>query len=235
MTYGWLTGEILRRATGLMPGELIAKYLTEPLDAEAWIGLPAELEPRVARMHPTTSKVMTAVWRAWPVVLPRVGRDTMVRVATMGQVFPFRMVDGSPNDYNSRVVHAAQIPASNVILNARSLAKIYASAVAPMGGPPLLTRSSMRDAVKPRSEGLHWSKTLTPPGARFSTGFLINGIPYRPLISDSSFGHDGASGSLGFADADHQIGFGYLNNRMSSLRDTRANRLTAALRDCLAK
>ncbi|MDT5002010.1 MAG: hypothetical protein QOK12_4115, partial [Mycobacterium sp.] len=70
-------------------------------------------------------------------------------------------------------------------------------------------------------------------GVRFSTGFLVNGIPYRPLLSDSSFGHDGASGSLGFADAESRTGFGYVNNLIGGGRDRRANDLTAALRRCL--
>lgn len=232
-TYGWLTGEVLRRVTGLMPGALLAEYLAKPLHADVWIGLPASQEHRVARMYPSSSRIMTTVWRASPVVFPRIGLGPMVRVATMGSALPFRMVDGSAHDYNSRTVHAAQIPASNVILNAQSLAKVYAAAVTAIDGPPLLNKASLQDAVTPRSEHGHPLRTLTPPGSRFSTGFLINRIPYRPLISDSSFGHDAVSGSLGFADADHEIGFGYLNNQMSGLRDMRANRLTAALRRCL--
>jgi hypothetical protein len=53
------------------------------------------------------------------------------------------------------------------------------------------------------------------------------------LLSDSSFGHDGASGSLGFADAESRTGFGYVNNLIGGGRDRRANDLTAALRRCL--
>ncbi len=233
LTYGWLTGEVLRRATGLMPGALLAEYLTAPLGVDAWIGLPIEQEHRVARMYSTNSPVLGPLWRAWPYVMPKVGRESLVRVATMGGAFPFRMVDGSPNDLNSRAVHAAEIPALNAILDARALAKIYAAAVSPVQGPPLLSPSSIEDATTTRSHGAHWRRTFTPPGVRFSTGFLTNGIPYRPLLSDTSFGHDGASGSLGFADADAEIGFGYLNNRMSGLRDQRANSLTTALRRCL--
>ena len=51
LTFGWLTGEILRRATGKMPGALLADYLTDALGVNAWIGLPADQEHRVARMH----------------------------------------------------------------------------------------------------------------------------------------------------------------------------------------
>jgi len=217
-----------------MPGALVSEYLSGPLEVDAWIGLPAEQEHRVARMYPTNSPVLGPFWRVWPRVVPLIGREAMVRVVTLGGAFPFRMVDGSVNDLNSRAAHAAEIPAVNAILDARALAKIYAAAVSPIvGGAPLLNSHSLADAVATRSRGRHWPRTFTPPGVRFSTGFLVNGIPYRPMLSDTSFGHDGASGSFGFADADNQIGFGYLNNRMSGLRDNRANRLTAALRRCL--
>lgn len=234
LTYGWLTGEILRRATGLMPGSLVAEYLSTPLSVDAWIGLPAEKEHRVATMYPTNSPVLDPVWRAWPRVVPLLGREATVRVVTMGGALPFRMVDGSASDLNSRAAHAAEIPAVNAILDARSLAAMYAAAVSSVDGVgPLLNADSLTDAATPRSFGRHWPRTFTPPGVRFSTGFLINGIPYRPMLSDSSFGHDGASGSFGFADPVSEVGFGYLNNRMSGLRDNRANRLTAALRRCL--
>lgn len=234
LTYGWLTGEVLRRATGLMPGALVAEYLSNPLSVDAWIGLPSEQEYRVARMYPTNSPVLGTIWRIWPSVAPLVGRGDTARVVTMGGALPFRMVDGSASDLNSRAAHEAEIPAVNAILDARSLAAIYSAAVSPvLGTGPLLNSDSLADAATPRSYGRHWPRTFTPPGVRFSTGFLVNGIPYRPMLSDSSFGHDGASGSFGFADPDSGVGFGYLNNRMSGLRDSRANLLTAALRRCL--
>ncbi|MGV9847380.1 hypothetical protein ACWDWU_01050 [Streptomyces sp. NPDC003442] len=144
LTFGWLTGEILRRATDLRPHELLAEYLSTPLAADAWIGLPARVESRVATVHPAPE----------------------------------------------------------------------------VADPEALA-------------GEGWPGVLTPPGIRFSTGFLVNGFPGRPLLSDLSFGHDGANGSLGFADAGAAIGFGYLNNQLANPVDERANRLTAALQHSL--
>ena len=57
--------------------------------------------------------------------------------------------------------------------------------------------------------------------------------PARPLVGERSFGHDGAGGNLAFADAEHQVGFGYVVNQMRGMGDERANQLTAALRACL--
>jgi CubicO group peptidase (beta-lactamase class C family) len=233
LTYGWITGEILRRATGRMPGALLADYLTDGLGVSAWIGLPAAQEHRVARMHAPRSRVLRTGYRVLPKILRRIGKGAAVRTMTMGSAFPFSLIDGCAGDFNTPAVHAAQIPAANGILDARALATMYAAAVSPVGGAaPLLTESSIADAVTVRSTGDGWSGALNAPGIRFSTGFLVNGIPFRPLLSDTSFGHDGASGSLGFADAESQTGFGYVNNLIAP-RDHRANDLTAALRRCL--
>jgi CubicO group peptidase (beta-lactamase class C family) len=233
LTFGWLTGEILRRATGMMPRELLAAYLVDELGVNAWIGLPADQEHRVARMHAPRSHVMRIGFRAVPTVLRLTGKAAAVRAVTMGSAFPFSLIGDCAGDFNTPAVHAAQIPAANAIVDARALAAIYGAAVSPVTGAPLLTPASMADAVVLRSSGEGWRVALTPPGVRFSTGFLVSGIPYRPLLSDSSFGHDGASGSLGFADADSQTGFGYVNNLIGGTRDRRANDLTAALRRCL--
>ena len=225
---------MVRRAAGLVAGALVPACLSSPLSGDAGIGLPAEQEHRVTTMYPTNSPVLDPIWRVLPRVVPLLGRGATVRVVTMGGALPFRMVDGSASDLNSRAAHAAEIPAVNAILDARSLAAMYAAAGSSIGGVgPFLNADSLTDAATPRSYGRHFPRTFTPPGVRFSTGFLVNGIPYRPMLSDSSFGHDGASGSFGFADPDSEVGFGYLNNRMSGLRDNRANRLTAALRRCL--
>jgi CubicO group peptidase (beta-lactamase class C family) len=232
LTFGWLTGEILRRATGKMPGALLADYLTRDLGADAWIGLPADAEHRVARMHAPRSRLLRTGYRAMPKILRSIGKAPAVRTVTLGSAFPFSLIDGCDGDFNTPAVHAAQIPAANAILDARALATIYGAAVSPVTGAPLLTAASIADAVTVRSAGDGWPSALNAPGIRFSTGFLVNGIPFRPLLSDSSFGHDGASGSLGFADADSGTGFGYVNNLIAP-RDHRANNLTAALRRCL--
>src|SRR5690606_34469842 len=47
VTYGFLVGGVLRRITGTTVGELFAAEVAGPLGLDAWIGLPAEQEPRV--------------------------------------------------------------------------------------------------------------------------------------------------------------------------------------------
>ena len=49
-SYGFLLGEIVRRATGRRLGRLFADEVAGPLGLDFWIGLPPEHEGRVARL-----------------------------------------------------------------------------------------------------------------------------------------------------------------------------------------
>ncbi|MEU3645662.1 serine hydrolase domain-containing protein [Lentzea sp. NPDC034063] len=231
LTYGWLTGEVLRRATGRLPGDLLDHYLSAPLAAQAWIGLPEDLHSRVARIVP--APVDTSPQTA-ELVRKILAMPTFVRSVTLGGLLPLRPIDPEHGlDFNSPALHSAQIPAANGITTARDLARIYSTAVTSTQGiGPLLTEESIADALIPRSSGTSWPGALTPPGIRFSTGFLLDG-PARSLLSDTSFGHDGANGGLAFADTGAQVGFAYLNNRMPAMVDERAGRITTALREAV--
>jgi CubicO group peptidase (beta-lactamase class C family) len=65
---------------------------------------------------------------------------------------------------------------------------------------------------------------------RFGLGFMLGFGP-----GPKSFGHPGSGGSVGFADPDAGIGFGYAMNRMIGVGpdDGRAERLVDALYRCL--
>jgi len=234
LTYGWLTGEVLRRVTGLMPGRLVADYLAAPLHADLWIGAPADIDDRTARLYRAKSPVFRAFWRLLPYALRLTGRTSSVRAITLGGAFPFEFFDGGASDFNGVGARRAQIPAANGILSARALAKVYAAAVSQVDGTgPLLTPDSITDATTVRSAGDGWDRGVNAEGSRFSTGFLLDGLPNQPMLSQSSFGHDGASGSIGFADADRKVGFGYLTNQFGGRGDRRSRRLNAALRRSL--
>ncbi|WP_246244225.1 serine hydrolase domain-containing protein [Amycolatopsis pithecellobii] len=232
LTYGWLTGEILRRATGKLPGALLEHYLAAPLAAQAWIGVPDHVQPRVARITPAPADTSSQAAELMRKVL---AMPTFIRAVTLGGLLPARLIDpGSTLDFNSPALHAAQIPAANGITAAGDLARIYSAAVTPTDGrTPLLTKESITDACTVRSHGTSWPGVVAQPGIRYSTGFLLNGFPARPLLSDTSFGHDGANGGLAFADSDAHLGFAYLNNQLPPMDDERANRLTRALRHAL--
>ena len=69
---------------------------------------------------------------------------------------------------------------------------------------------------------------------RYALGFLL-APTLVPGAGPRAFGHAGAGGSLGFADPERELGFGYVMNRMEvgASLDPRAASLADAVYRCL--
>ena len=216
-TYGWLVGEVVRRITGKSLGTFFRDEFAAPLDLEFWIGLPEELEPRVA-----------------PVVPPHALMDP----ATLEGLLPAEAIEAirGPSDlfrydamWNRRELHANELPSSNGIGNARSLARLYAALIGEVDGARVLAPQALARALEPRccgpdriimfetSYGLGF---MRPPGLLHGTS-----VAFGP----SAFGHGGAGGSFTFADPEAGVSFAYVMNRLRfDLDDARAAALVAA-------
>jgi len=228
LTYGWLIGEVIRRITGSLPGAFFRKTLGDPLGLNTWIGLPASARESVAWMEPPLPDEDTPEIRT---IAEHLAQAVPMRSLTMGGAFGFPM-EGGVVTFNDPEIQAGEIPAANGISTAHSLARLYAGCVSEIGGPRILIRSSVDDAIRVQSYG---RQLFGPPdtGQRWGTGFLLDSPPARPMLGSRSFGHDGAGGQLAFADDEYGVGFAYLSNQMGGIADQRANLLTAALRSCL--
>ena len=134
--------------------------------------------------------------------------------------------------FNTRAVHATEMPAANGITNARSLARMYAATIGEVDGVRLVGDATV-DTM--RAEQVHGEDLSLVLPTRFGYGFMLNAT-YLPLLSDGSFGHYGAGGSLGFADPEAGVGFGYVMNQMGGgiAGDPRAVNLIDATRSCLS-
>jgi CubicO group peptidase (beta-lactamase class C family) len=229
MTYGWIVGEIIRRITGLSPGRLLAQELSGPLGLQAWIGLPPSARGSVAWMEPPLPDEDSAAARAAAALVA--ASTTVLRSVTMGGAWGFPVERGMVS-FNDPAIQAAEVPGANGIATARSLARLYAACVSNVNGPQILTRAEITDALVVQCEGPQLSG-LPDDGARWGTGFQLSSPPSQPMLGGSSFGHAGAGGQLAFADADHRVGFAYLGNQMGGYGDSRARRLTVALRQIL--
>jgi CubicO group peptidase (beta-lactamase class C family) len=68
--------------------------------------------------------------------------------------------------------------------------------------------------------------------SRFASGFMLP-TDESPLGGPASFGHPGRGGSLGFADPDSGIAFGYVVSHIrQDMNDTRAASLVRAVCAC---
>jgi CubicO group peptidase (beta-lactamase class C family) len=216
-SYGHLAGEPLRRVDGRSPGRFIAEEIAGPLGIDFFVGLPEREEPRVAE---TAEAANASDWLA----------------AVQASPFPHSCINPVPRALapNDRAWRAAEIPGANGQSNATALATIYgmlaAGGVGP-GGRRIIGKDAIADAARPRVRG--WDDSLSAPAA-FSAGFQIEDL--LGLGRSAAFGHAGWGGTLGFADPEAGIGFGYVTNLMlgtDDALDPRVKVLTDAVYESL--
>ena len=228
-TIGWLLGEVVRRITGLSAGTYFRQALGDPLGLRTWIGLPASERAHVAWMEPPLPDEDSEMARGFAAVG---GAPHLVRAMSLGKAFAFPAADGTVT-FNDPRIQASEIPGAGGISNAASLARLYAACVTGVdGAAPLLTRASIDDGLRVRSEGPQLTGQPND-GARWGSGFQISSPPYFPMLGAGSFGHTGAGGQLAFGDVASGASFAYVTNQMGGFGDRRATSLTEAVRGVL--
>jgi len=224
VTFGFLLGELIRRATGRTVGNVIAK-LAEKLDLDLWVGLPAEQAHRLAAVHPLRGPLPPVAAERLRALAPGTPGG---RALTLNDVLP---LGPGRIAYNEHAVLAHELPASGGVASAHSLARLYAAAIGPVDGVLLMSPEIIAAATRPLSSGV--DRVLSAQ-TRFGSGFMLPG-PELALLSPRSFGHPGAGGSLAFADPDLGVGFAYTTTAMGPhlVSDPRASALVTAARHCL--
>jgi CubicO group peptidase (beta-lactamase class C family) len=199
-TYGHLTGELARRVTGLTPGAWLRHHVAGPLGADLWWGVPAAEQHRCAEVR-------------WEIEMPVTeGAWDALDALPVEQKMVFLSYFNPPGFASVGVVNtpewrAAQVPSTNLHASARGIAQVYAALLDTSS--PLLDRVVLDEATRPQSEG--WCPVLERD-VTFGLGFQPT-RPDRPFgPNPRSFGHFGTGGSLGFADPDAGLAFGYVLN-----------------------
>ncbi|MEV0553863.1 serine hydrolase domain-containing protein [Streptomyces sp. NPDC050597] len=230
-TWGWLIGEVIRRVSGRTPGRFFADEIAAPLGLDFFIGLPADERDRVSRMVyqrpdvdlttvpaesiPEELRELVAAWRD-----PNSFSNRAYAVTAPPEI-----------DFDSPEVQAAELPASNGISTAHGLARMHAALIGEVDGIRLLTSETLQAATKEQASGK--DQVMLIP-SRFSTGYMLP-TEANPMTGPSAFGHTGRGGSLGFADLEHGVAFGYvMNNIIGGADDMRAASLVDAVRRSLA-
>jgi CubicO group peptidase (beta-lactamase class C family) len=222
LTFGYLVGEVIRRITGKTPGTYLREEIAGPLGLDLHIGLDAKDDARTGDMIPMPP--------------PGPGEPNLfAEVMKNPESVAFKAFMNPPNGMrpgmvNTREWRAAEIPAANGHTTARSLAKLY-GALARGGELDGVRVMSKEQVAKCSIEQSHGPDALLVINTRFSLGFMMSqpGASLGP--NAKSFGHPGAGGSLGYADPEAKIGFGYTMNKMhaSLLIDPRATALIDAV------
>jgi CubicO group peptidase (beta-lactamase class C family) len=215
VTYGFLVGEVLRRITGSTVGELFAADVAGPLGLDAWIGLPADQEPRVEPLvGGLTAEPSADVDPQMRAML----EQFMGPESTLGRALTCNGALAESGVFNRPDVRAAEIPAANGVTDARSLSRLYAAIIGAVEADerfPAATRVLAPETVAAAStcqtsgsdRSLFFETT-------FGLGFMT-ASPFSPYGGPAGFGHAGAGGSVGFADPDAALGCGYVMSKMS--------------------
>jgi CubicO group peptidase (beta-lactamase class C family) len=222
ITYGWLVGEVVRRASGKTLGTYFRDEIATPLGLDAHIGLDAKHDSRTANIIPSPPPAPGEV-NPLAALMADPESITFKAIMNPGAVL-------APNVVNSRAWRAMELPSANGHATARSIAKAYAALArgGEIDGYRVLTPASIARAYTEQSFG---HDEVLKQSTRIGLGFMLSqpGVEMGP--NPHTFGHPGAGGSLGFADPDAKVSFGYTMNQMGTnpLLDPRAARLFNAL------
>jgi CubicO group peptidase (beta-lactamase class C family) len=218
MTFGFLVGEVVRRAAGRTLGAHFRDEVAKPLGADFWIGLPESEEGRVAELVPPSPAALAAAGSA-----AQPAPDSLL-AKVMGNP-PL-----APETANRAEWRRAEIPAANGHGNARSVARVMAALACggAVGGVRVLGADALACATREDCRGQ--DLVLGVP-MRWGLGFMLSSdaLPLSP--SGRAFGHGGWGGSLGIADPAERLSWAYVMNQMSAgtLGDTRAFELAQSL------
>ncbi len=222
LNIGWTVGELIRRVSGKSLGTFFREEIAEPRDLEFWIGLPEGLEHKVAPFIPympaNEDPLVTDFYLS---VLNNPQADASKALLNTGGYDPSNLDPESGRRVpDTRIAHAAEIGGAGGITNGRGLAGLYDPLA--NGGGDLVSEDHLW-----RMSQLSMISTIDPillMPTRFGLGYMKAmdnrhrrvGHIESLLIGDRAFGHVGAGGSLGFADPDCALAFGYSMNRMGA-------------------
>ncbi|WP_454762249.1 serine hydrolase domain-containing protein [Caulobacter segnis] len=210
LTIGWLEGELVRRITGRSLGAFFRAEAAEPLGVDAWIGLPASEHHRVADLELTPADPTSDFFR---------------KIAQEPDWFGAKLVhnDGGdirPDTINGERRRSMEHPSAGGVTNARALALAYA---------PLSLDGALDGVRLVRPDMLPGMRTVRSASAcdvilRLPTTFTLGfsktwgarslGPGNHVILGEQAFGTPGMGGSIGFADGEAGLSFGYVMNRL---------------------
>ncbi len=204
LTYGWLVSGLARAVTGKGMRELIRREVAEPLGTD---GLHLGRPPAAAPTQPAQ------------IIMPQSAIQNPVFNAVAPKIAALRLSAGFGSLYFPGVKAAAQgdiplldgeVPAANGVATARGLARMY-GAIANGGqidGQQFLSRDV--------AAGLNGRGSLRPDGNLVIPLAFHLGYHRAPFGVMPGFGHVGLGGSLGWADPNSGLSFGFVHNRLLS-------------------
>jgi CubicO group peptidase (beta-lactamase class C family) len=196
LSYGFLLGELVRRATGVSVEDFIAAELLEPLGLrDTYLGLPSDQWSR----HVPVRGVGAA----------ELATQLMInRRATRQAVIPAASVSATARDL-ARLYQA--------LLDGGELDGVRVVTTETIKGAT--TPSSDGEVDRYLKLPVRWSEGFQLGGVRQASSRVGGGPgPMGALARRNTFGHNGSYVCLGWADPDREIAFGYTTARLVNRR-----------------
>jgi CubicO group peptidase (beta-lactamase class C family) len=199
-TFGYLVGEIVRRATGKPISHALLDEVSGPLGVgnELYFGMPPSEQHRLAKLEdaPANPEAMAAM-AAMPQDLPmfKAGPMALMPTAELG---------------NRADVLAADIPAGGKT-SARAIARMYAALLGDVDGTRLISPERLREVTAVAMTG---QDQIFGMPTTWGLGYAIGGLG-SGHGSESVFGVGGAGGSFACGDTASGIAFAVTKNRLT--------------------
>lgn len=231
LTYGWLVGEVIRRATGLSVNEAVQREIVEPLGLDGmYVGTPEVNRGRIADLlvDPKDSARLLKVLRG------------LARFDRYAPLYEALVVDDFLDVATTAHIHDAELPAANGVFTARSLARMYAALATPdaFDGPPFLSPETLAEATRvqttigPSGDGRSGTRVGRDAAVlldmRWRLGYHMAATSKGVL--PHGFGHFGFGGSGAWGDPDSGLAVAMVLNQVAGtpFGDTRFLRIGGA-------
>jgi CubicO group peptidase (beta-lactamase class C family) len=190
-TFGFLVGELVRRATGRPLAQVLRDELTGPLGIgdEVYFGVPAEALGRVARLDEPD------------------GVDEFL-VTPDERLAPAAVIPLAAG-MNRADVLGADIP-SAATASARGIAKVYAALLGPVDGAELIPAEVRQEIIRPAFSGV--DEVYGNP-AVWALGYAYGRLGATAEQAPTTFGMPGMGGSAAWADHRSGVAFAVTKNR----------------------
>ncbi|MCW2640664.1 MAG: serine hydrolase [Dactylosporangium sp.] len=215
-TFGYIVGEIVRRATGKPISQVLREDVAAPLRAadELYFGMPESEHGRLARLEDAEDAAET---------MSSMPEDLPMFKAGPVRLFPTAQL-GNRSD-----ILAADIPAGGKT-SARAIARMYAALLGEVDGVRLVSPERLRQATAVATSGV--DEVFGMPSS-WGLGYSI-GLPGSTVQdTPTAFGLGGAGGSFAYGDTATGVAFGLTKNRLTADFNT-ATRITQLVTRAIA-
>jgi CubicO group peptidase (beta-lactamase class C family) len=216
VTFGYIVGEIVRRATGKPISQVLREEVAGPLGVadELFFAVPASEQGRLARLEDAEGNQEMAAEMPEDSPLFKLGPPEVTTAA-----------------YGNRAdVLSANIPAGGTV-TARAVARMYAALLGEVDGVRLISPERLREVSAVAMTGV--DQIFGFPSA-WGLGYSLGQFMSNAHETQHVFGVGGVGGSHAYADTAIGIAFALTKNRLTPSFDT-AERVAAIVTKAVAK